>query len=213
MNTKDWNGNSHAVRASKGLKANYTTEDRESNDFYATDPIAIDILLRDFNVLKNYNYSNEVIWECAAGTGNLSNRLIELGYNVYATDLMDRGCDNIYSGIDFLKCKHLPYNCNIILTNQPFKYATEFAQKALELLPDGGYYIAFMNISYITGQKRYNSIYRHGNLIAFCPFVKRIECWRNNDKEKYGGRAMVDFAWYIFKKGYSGLPVVYWLDR
>lgn len=211
MNKKDRNGNSRAVQAQKGLKADYTTKGREDNDFYATDPIAIDILLKDFNVLKYY--TNKVIWECAAGAGNLSNRLIELGYNVYATDLMDRGCDNIYSGIDFLKCKHLPYNCNIILTNPPFKYATEFAQKALELLPNGGYYIAFMNISYITGQKRYNSIYKHGNLIAFCPFVKRVECWRNNDKEKYGGSAMVDFAWYIFKKGYKGLPNLVWLDR
>lgn len=211
MNTKDWNGNSHAVRASKGLKADYTTKGRENNDFYATDPIAIDILLKDFNVLKYY--TNKVIWECAAGAGNLSNRLIELGYNVYATDLIDRGYENIKPGIDFLKCTQLPNNCEIILTNPPFKYATEFAQKALELLPNGGYYIAFMNISYITGQKRFDSIYRHGNLIAFCPFVKRVECWRNNDKEKYGGSAMVDFAWYIFKKGYKGLPNLVWLDR
>ena len=211
MNKKDWNGNSRAITAQKGLKADHTTKGRENNDFYATDPIAIDILLKDFNVLKYC--TNKVIWECAAGTGNLSNRLIELGYNVYATDLINRGCENIYSGIDFLKCKHLPYNCNIILTNPPFKYATEFAQKALELLPTGGYYIAFMNISYITGQKRYNSIYKHGNLMAFCPFTKRIECWRNNDKEKYGGRAMVDFAWYIFKKGYKGLPNIVWFNR
>ena len=163
MNTKNWNGNSRAVQAYRRLNKKNNTKGREDNDFYATDPIAIDILLKDFNVLKYC--TNKVIWECAAGTGNLSNRLIELGYDVYSTDLIDRGCENIKPGIDFLKCTQLPNNCNIILTNPPFKYATEFAQKALELLPTGGYYIAFMNISYITGQKRYNNIYKHGNLM------------------------------------------------
>lgn len=211
MNKKDWNGNSRAITAQKGLKADHTTKGRENNDFYATDPIAIDVLLKCFDLLKFD--ANKVVWECAAGTGNLSDRLIELGAIVYATDLIDRGNSRVKPGVDFLQCTELPCDCNIILTNPPFKYATEFAQKALELLPDGGYYIAFMNISYITGQKRYNSIYKNGCLKYFCPFTKRVECWRNNDKEKHGGRAMVDFAWYIFKKGYGGLPNLFWLDR
>lgn len=211
MNTKDWNGNSLAVQAQKGLKTDCTTKGREDNDFYATDPIAIDILLKDFNVLKYY--TNKVIWECAAGVGNLSDRLTELRFIVYATDLIDRGNNRVKPGVDFLQCTELPCDCNVILTNPPFKYATEFAQKALELLPDGGYYIAFMNISYITGQKRYNSIYKNGNLMAFCPFIKRIGCWRNNDKEQYNNKKMMDFAWYIFKKGYKGLPSLIWLDR
>lgn len=208
---KDWNGNSRAITAQKGLKADHTTKGRENNDFYATDPIAIDVLLKDFELLKFD--ANKVVWECAAGTGNLSDRLTELGFIVYATDLIDRGNSRVKPGVDFLQCTELPCNCNVILTNPPFKYATEFAQKALELLLDGGFYIAFMNISYIAGQKRYNSIYKNGSLKYFCPFVKRIECWRNSDKEKYGGRAMVDFAWYIFKKGYGGLPNLVWLDR
>ena len=147
------------------------------------------------------------------GNGNLSDRLTELSFIVYATDLIDRGNNRVKPGVDFLKCTELPCNCNIILTNPPFKYATEFAQKALELLPDRGYYIAFMNISYITGQKRYNSIYKNGNLKYFCPFVKRVECWRNNDKELQKGKAMIDFAWYIFKKGYEGMPRLIWLNR
>lgn len=211
MDKKDWNGNSRAITAQKGLKADYTTKGRENNDFYATDPIVIDVLLKDFELLKFD--ANKVVWECAASAGNLSDRLTELGFIVYATDLIDRGNSRVKPGVDFLQCTELPCDCNIILTNPPFKYATEFAQKALELLPDGGFYIAFMNISYIAGQKRYNSIYKHGCLKYFCPFTKRVECWRNNDKEKYGGRAMVDFAWYIFKKGYKGMPILIWLDR
>lgn len=211
---KDWNGNSRAITAQKGLKADHTTKGRENNDFYATDPIAIDVLFQE-SILKDMGilYHSDIIWECAAGAGNLSDRLTELGFVVYATDLIDRGSNRVKPGVDFLQCTELPCDCNIILTNPPFKYATEFAQKALELLPDGGFYIAFMNISYIAGQKRYNSIYKNGSLKYFCPFVKRVECWRNNDKEQYGGRAMVDFAWYIFKKGYRGMPNLIWLDR
>lgn len=212
MNTKDWNGNSRSATAAHGISADYTTKNRESNDFYATNPIAIDILFRE-SILKDMDilYHSDVIWECAAGAGNLSDRLTELSFIVYATDLIDRGNNRVKPGVDFLQCTELPCDCNTILTNPPFKYATEFAQKALELLPDGGYYIAFMNISYITGQKRYNSIYKNGNLKYFCPFVKRVPCYRNNNKEAHGS-GLMDFAWYIFQKGYKGQPTLYWLN-
>lgn len=103
MNTKDWNGNSRAVQAQKGLKADYTTKGRENNDFYATDPIAIDILFRE-SILKDMGilYHSDIIWECAAGVGNLSDRLTELGFIVYATDLIDRGNSRVKPGVDFL---------------------------------------------------------------------------------------------------------------
>ena len=68
-----------------------------------------------------------------------------------------------------------------------------------------------MNITYLAGQKRYNRIYQYGSLREVYIFSKRAECWRNNDQEKYGAKAMVDFAWYIFQKGYNGQPTIYWL--
>ena len=70
------------------------TAKREPNDYYATDPKAIEQLLE-------YETFNKNIWECACGEGNLSEPLKKAGYNVYSTDLIDRNYpDEI---IDFLK--------------------------------------------------------------------------------------------------------------
>lgn len=69
----------------RGIGAsNHTDKDREINDYYATPPAAIDCLLEKATLDKN-------IWECACGQGHISKRLIELGYNVKSTDLIDRG--------------------------------------------------------------------------------------------------------------------------
>lgn len=53
--------------------AHGTATERESTDFYATDPAAIDLLLTQEQPNKN-------IWECACGLGHLSKRLLEFGY-------------------------------------------------------------------------------------------------------------------------------------
>lgn len=64
--------------------SNHSLEEREKDDFYQTDPVAIDKLLKVEDFDKN-------IWECACGNGALSKRLEESCYNVYSTDLIDRG--------------------------------------------------------------------------------------------------------------------------
>lgn len=57
---------------------------RALDDFYATDPTAIDYLLK-------YESFDRNVWECACGNGNLSKRLEDYGYNVLSTDLVYRG--------------------------------------------------------------------------------------------------------------------------
>ena len=41
---KDWTGNSNSIYKTLGA-SNHTEEDRQSEDFYATDPKAVDLLL------------------------------------------------------------------------------------------------------------------------------------------------------------------------
>lgn len=79
----DWSGNTNSVM--KMLAAsNHCDEERAENDYYATEPKAIDYLLEKTKIDNN-------IWEVACGEGYLSKRLIELGYNVRSTDLINRG--------------------------------------------------------------------------------------------------------------------------
>ena len=60
---KDWSGNKTSTITTSGFHNN-SVHDRDSNDFYATDPIALEKLLK-------YETFNNV-WECACGDGNLS---------------------------------------------------------------------------------------------------------------------------------------------
>ena len=59
---KDWTGNGHSIYTILGA-SNHTEKEREINDYYATDPIAIDKLL-------TVEKPSHCIWECAAGEGH-----------------------------------------------------------------------------------------------------------------------------------------------
>lgn len=79
--------------------------------------------------------------------------LIEHGYEVISTDLIDRGFGNGW--VDFLTCNtsfmDIPYD---IITNPPYKYSTEFAEKALELVADGRKVAMFLKLTFMESKKR-----------------------------------------------------------
>jgi len=220
---KEWKGNSNSAHAAIAAHRGGGKSMRQEDDFYATDPKALVMLLigcsewlkSEFNIIKGEQISNGLyrrlpsyIWECACGNGNLGRVLIENGFNVVATDIKDRGY-GISRNTDFLHTNH--YLGRIILTNPPYSLATEFIEHALEILPDGGLYIALMNITYLAGQKRYREIYIKGSLREIYVFSKRIECWKNGERPKDKCGSIANYAWYVFQKGYNGQPTLYWL--
>lgn len=202
---KEWKGNKDAVRSRLGINKQHTTKDWETDDFYATDPVALEKLIQ---AAPHIFAGNKVVWECACGNGNLAQVLGSYGFPIFASDLKNRGYG--FSNTDFLEQINF-IDADVILTNPPYVLATEFAVHALEILPPGGVYVALMNLSYLAGQKRYAQLYSTGQLREVYVFSKRVECWRNNDREQHGGKLMADYAWYVFQKGYTGQPTLYWL--
>lgn len=95
---KDWTGNSNSIFATLGA-SNHTEQERELNDFYATEPKAVGLLL------QREKFS-EKIWEPACGQGHISKVLMAHGYKVLSSDLVNRGYG--YTGVDFLKAGGLP---------------------------------------------------------------------------------------------------------
>ena len=96
----DWIGNRKSVYRTIGASS-HSEKERETNDYYATDPYAIDVLINDAGANLAPN-----IWEVSCGEGHLSKRLEEYGYNVKSTDLQ----------IDFVgKVLHIP---NFLLSLQ-----------------------------------------------------------------------------------------------
>lgn len=85
--------------------------ERQEDDFYATDPLAIDELLK----VETFYHD---IWECACGMNHLSYRLKRYGFNVKMSDIKKRIDDDRIEIIDFLKVKNYTWDGDII-TNPP----------------------------------------------------------------------------------------------
>lgn len=85
---KDWIGNKNSTFVQLG-SSNHSDKDREINDYYATDPKALEIFLDKLKEDRFELHNN--IWEPACGEGHLSKVLTKRGYNVYSSDLINRG--------------------------------------------------------------------------------------------------------------------------
>ena len=97
-NIKDWTGNKKTTFVTLGA-SNHSELEREINDYYATDPKALEIFLDKIEEDGIRLHKN--IWECACGEGHLSEVLKKRGYSVKSTDLIDRGYSET-SPLDFL---------------------------------------------------------------------------------------------------------------
>ena len=61
---KDWTGNAKSIFVCHGA-SNHTEEDRQVDDYYATEPKALELLLDE-------EVFSPIVWECACGGGHLS---------------------------------------------------------------------------------------------------------------------------------------------
>src|SRR5450759_508794 len=97
------------------------------NDLYESPPEAVRALLKAEDLPA-------VIWEPACGPGSIVRVLRASGRQVYATDRVDYETrDQDCHGWDFLSERQVPLGTQAIVTNPPFKNASEFVTHALEL--------------------------------------------------------------------------------
>ena len=170
---------------------------RQENDYYATDPIAIDFLIKNYNVFSNN------IWEPACGEKYLSKRLEEKKYNVKSTDLI--AYNNSITTLDFLKFEPLIDGLfeGDIITNPPFKHINEFLEKSMESIKDNFHVAFFMKIQILESKKRKNLFEKYPPKMILVP-SKRIIVAKNGDFTNTKGSAMC-LCWFIFQKGFSGI--------
>ena len=199
--SKDWTGNSKTTFVQLGA-SNHSLKDREVNDFYATDPNSLEIFLKALerdNIKLHHN-----IWECACGQGHLSNVLINNNYNVYSSDLINRGYGEVK---DFLKCNNL-FDGDI-LTNPPYKYAKDFVKHSLDLLEYGNYCIMFLKIQFLEGKDRRKLFDKFPPKYVYVNSARQL-CAMNGEFEKYNATALC-YCWFIWQKGYNGEPTIRWI--
>ena len=199
MKEKDWTGKKPAVFVTHGA-TNHSDFERVENDYYATDPKAIDYLL----AVEEFSRD---IWECACGEGHLSKRLEEYGKCVYSSDLVYRGYGD-KEEYDFLK--NDAFWDGDIITNPPYKYALEFCKKALDTVTDGHKVAMFLKLTFLEGQKRrkFFDLYPPKTVYVFS---KRINCVRNGEFDKFPKANAVCYAWFVWEKGWKGETVIKWI--
>lgn len=201
MDNKDWKGNSKSIYTILGA-SNHTDKERQCEDFYATDPIAAKLLLEVETFSDN-------IWECACGQKHLSKVFEDNGYNVRSSDLVDRCGNEIF---DFLSIENQEWNGDII-TNPPYKYAKDFIEKSLSIIPQGNKVAMFLKIQFLEGKERKKLFQAFPPKIVYVS-SSRILCAKNAEFERMikGGGSAVAYAWYVWEKGYTGDTIIKWIN-
>ena len=166
---------------------NFRNAEAEPNDYYATDPKALELLLEQESFSQN-------IWEPACGEGHLSKVLESKGFNVHSTDLIDRGYG--IGGKDFFNEYGTFYGD--IVTNPPYKHAKEFVEKALEMVPPGNKVAMFLKLTFLEGQAR-RSLFREKPPQTVYVSSARLQCGKNG---VFTGQSAVAYAWFVWRRGY-----------
>jgi hypothetical protein len=198
--SKDWTGNSVSYITTNGF-ANIRNHNREENDFYATEPKAVKMLMELIDL------TNKEVWECACGAGHLSEEMIVNGLDVFSTDLIDRGYG--VSDYDFLSEKNKQWKGHIV-TNPPYKYAQQFIEKAIDITENGSYIAMFLPIRYTEGKARKKLFLKYPPKHLFIS-SGRIKCAINGEFNKMKGSA-VSYAWFVWQKGFEGDTTVKWFN-
>lgn len=122
--------------------------------------------------------------------------------------------DNIYinrgygeGGIDFLSIDNLEWNGDII-TNPPYKYAQEFIEKALQIIPEGAKVAMFLKLQFMEGKARKNLFLNFPPKVIYVS-SSRIECAMNGN---FKGESAVAYGWFIWQKGNKNDTVIKWFN-
>lgn len=171
---------------------------REPDDFYPTPPFVVEELL------KRENFVGE-IWEPACGDGAISDVLIDKGYDVLSSDLINRGYG---IQLDFLKPNSIM--ATNIITNPPFKYGLEFV---LESKKRSDKKIAMIfPFSFYSSKKRYEMFEdKEFPLKTVYSFKSRISMYKPDVDTKNKGK--ITFAWFVWEKGYKGDTMLKMINR
>ncbi len=124
-------------------------KNRVENDFYATNPKAVEKLL-----LEHYFKGNTMLEPCV-GQGHIAKTVYAFYNNnpkITALDIVDRGYPNTITQ-DFLTWE-TDKKFEMIISNPPYSLGKEFIEKGMELLTEKGQMAMFLKIQFLEGAKR-----------------------------------------------------------
>lgn len=195
---KNWTGDKNSVY--KILSAsNHTDKEREKDDYYATDPKAGELLLE----LEDF----DDILEPACGEGHLSKVFVAEGKKVISSDLIYRGYGIKKNFFDYAEWD------GDIITNPPYKYAKEFVEHALRIIPQGNKVAMFLKIQFLESKKR-KELFLNSPPKKLYVSSSRLLCAKNANFEgmRKGGGSAVAYCWFVWEKGFDGETTITWFN-
>lgn len=179
------------------------SKERVKADFYPTPTWAVEALLQREKFIGT-------CWEPACGKGDISRVLLNNGYDVYSTDLLDY--DFGIPDIDFLNENSMFSETHKmvdnIITNPPFNIAIEFINTAKRFADDK--IAMFLKTTFLEGVER--QIMWKDKQFPFkkmYQFSRRVSFGKEDKTHKNGG--MMAFAWFVWEKNYKGFPTIDWI--
>lgn len=196
----DWTGNSHSVFVTHGA-SNHSQSQRVANDYYATEPKAVELLL------EKEKFS-PIIWENAVGGGHLAEVLKLSGYDVKCSDIVDRGYPNtqIIDFLTYIPKQELDLD---IITNPPYKYAKQFVEKSLQCVSKGHKVAMFLKLQFLEGKER-RKLFDVSPPIRIYVASGRLNCAPNGNFDNSSGA--LAYAWFVWEKEFNGKPTVDWIN-
>jgi hypothetical protein len=164
------------------------------DDSYPTPPEAVLALLEVESLPR-------CLWEPCCGRGNIVSVLRDAGHRVYATDLVNCGCPDSESRIDFLFERKLPDpSIGAIVTNPPFKLAEQFIAHALELVP---LVAMLLRLAFLESEQR-TAILEQSGLARIHVFRKRLPMMHRAGWTGKRASSAIPFAWFVWQRGFTG---------
>jgi tRNA G10 N-methylase Trm11 len=167
------------------------------NDLYETPPAATQALLKACQPLE---YMRN-IWEPAVGRGAIAHVLEQAGKSVIGQDLLDYGAGYPIRR-DFLNERIAPPGVDAIITNPPYRVAQEFAQHAIDLVPD---VFMLLRLSMLEGQRVRFPCFNDNTLRHVYVFKQRLPFMHRDGWEGKKIRSSgMAFAWFWWDRTWSG---------
>lgn len=188
---------------------------RVDNDFYATDPKAVKMLLNTH--ILDMPYCGISFLEPCVGQGHIAEEVKKYfkenkDINVTVLDLIDRGYPNTEI-TDYLTWQSSE-KYDLIITNPPYSLAKEFVEKSMKHINSSGKIAMFLKIQFLEGQKRKELFEKYPPKYIYV-FRNRMATWNNGQSiDPSTGKKWATtmcHAWFIWEKGSKTEPIIRWL--
>lgn len=179
--------------------SNHTDAERSKLDYYGTDPVSTEALLR----VEEFNYK---VWEPCAGHHLIADKLAARGYDVRVSDIAEYE-GYVHEVMDFFEYDG-EWDGDIV-TNPPYNLSTDFTVKALNVLKPGRKLAMFLRLQYLEGLDRYMRVFKDNPPKVVYVFINRQTSSKVDD---FSVGSAVAYCWYVWEKGFKGDTVIKWLS-